>query len=152
MSDQSRRKLLKSIAAGSGAIVAGSSLPENWTKPVVDSVMLPAHAATSPGCCAGVFCNLTFDDTNIGGAAQVNSNCTISMQGRALGQYDWSGSGYVAADGSFTFTIVFSGGPANQVVYGRVSEDCLSISGTMTGGWGNFTGTVNPGLTSISQC
>jgi anaerobic selenocysteine-containing dehydrogenase len=43
----SRRKLLKSIAAGTGAVVAGKSLPESWSRPVVDSVMLPAHAATS---------------------------------------------------------------------------------------------------------
>lgn len=50
MSDQSRRKLLKSIAAGSGAIVAGKSLPESWSRPVVDSVMLPVHAQTSPQC------------------------------------------------------------------------------------------------------
>lgn len=48
MSDTSRRKLLKSLAAGSGAIVAGKSLPESWSRPVVDSVMLPAHAETSP--------------------------------------------------------------------------------------------------------
>ena len=47
MSDKSRRKLLKAIAAGSGAIVAGRSLPESWTRPVVDSVLLPAHALTS---------------------------------------------------------------------------------------------------------
>ena len=47
-SSESRRKLLKSIAAGSGAVVAGKSLPESWTTPVVDSVMLPAHAQTSP--------------------------------------------------------------------------------------------------------
>jgi hypothetical protein len=46
-SNESRRKLLKSIAAGSGAVIAGKSLPENWTRPVVDSVMLPAHAQTS---------------------------------------------------------------------------------------------------------
>ncbi|MFW2438968.1 MAG: hypothetical protein ACN4GR_06310 [Arenicellales bacterium] len=46
-SGESRRKLLKSIAAGSGAIVAGKSLPESWSKPVVDSVILPAHAQTS---------------------------------------------------------------------------------------------------------
>ena len=46
-SNESRRKLLKSIAAGSGAIVAGKSLPESWSRPVVDSVMLPAHAQTS---------------------------------------------------------------------------------------------------------
>ena len=49
MSDQSRRKLLKSIAAGSGAIVAGKSLPETWARPVVDSVLLPVHAQTSGG-------------------------------------------------------------------------------------------------------
>lgn len=47
MSSESRRKLLKSIAAGSGAIVAGKSLPNSWSRPVVDSVMLPAHALTS---------------------------------------------------------------------------------------------------------
>ena len=47
-SNESRRKLLKSIAAGSGAVVAGKSLPENWVRPVVDSVVLPAHAQTSP--------------------------------------------------------------------------------------------------------
>ena len=46
-SGESRRKLLKSIATGSGVIVAGKSLPENWTKPVVDTVMLPAHAQTT---------------------------------------------------------------------------------------------------------
>jgi hypothetical protein len=55
-SSDSRRKLLKSIAAGSGAVIAGKSLPENWAKPVVDSVMLPAHAQTS--CCdiSGQYC------------------------------------------------------------------------------------------------
>lgn len=47
MSDQSRRKLLKSIATGSGAIIAGKNLPESWSRPVVDSVLLPAHAQTS---------------------------------------------------------------------------------------------------------
>ena len=47
-SSEKRRKLLKSIAAGSGAIVAGKSLPDSWSKPVVDSVILPAHAQTSP--------------------------------------------------------------------------------------------------------
>ncbi len=46
-SNGSRRKLLKSIATGSGAIVAGKSLPESWSNPVVDSIVLPAHAQTS---------------------------------------------------------------------------------------------------------
>jgi hypothetical protein len=42
-----RRKLLKTIAAGSGAVIAGKNLPDNWVRPVVDSVTLPAHAQTS---------------------------------------------------------------------------------------------------------
>jgi hypothetical protein len=47
MSDKARRKLLKSIAAGSGAVFAGNKLPESWSRPVVNSVLLPAHAQTS---------------------------------------------------------------------------------------------------------
>lgn len=43
-SNDSRRKLLKSIAAGSGAVVAAKTLPESWTKPVVNTVLLPTHA------------------------------------------------------------------------------------------------------------
>jgi len=45
--ENKRRKLLRSIAAGSGAVIAGRSLPDSWSRPVVDSVMLPAHAQTS---------------------------------------------------------------------------------------------------------
>ena len=49
MSNEKRRKLLKSIAAGSGAVIAGKSLPGSWSRPVVDAVTLPAHAQTSGG-------------------------------------------------------------------------------------------------------
>lgn len=44
---QSRRQLLKATVAGTGAVVAGKSLPEQWSRPLVDSVTLPAHAETS---------------------------------------------------------------------------------------------------------
>lgn len=42
-----RRKLLRSIATGGTVIVAGKSIPETWTKPIVNSVLLPTHASTS---------------------------------------------------------------------------------------------------------
>ena len=42
----SRRKLLKILAAGSAATVI-STLPAEWTKPVVEVGVLPAHAAAS---------------------------------------------------------------------------------------------------------
>ena len=43
----SRRKLLKSVVVGSGAVAAGKSLPESWIKPAMNSVLLPAHAMTT---------------------------------------------------------------------------------------------------------
>lgn len=47
MSNSSRRQLLKALTSSSGAIVVGKSLPEEWTKPIIDSVVLPVHARTS---------------------------------------------------------------------------------------------------------
>ncbi|HHD63392.1 MAG TPA: twin-arginine translocation signal domain-containing protein [Desulfobulbaceae bacterium] len=41
--DQSRRKTLKKIAAG-GAVAGILALSGKWSKPVVDSIILPAHA------------------------------------------------------------------------------------------------------------
>ena len=47
MPKSSRRNVLKSIAAGSSAVAVGKALPERWSKPVVDAVLLPAHAETT---------------------------------------------------------------------------------------------------------
>ena len=41
---KSRRNILKKLAVGG---IAGAALPTQWSRPVVDSVMLPAHAQTS---------------------------------------------------------------------------------------------------------
>ena len=42
-----RRNLLRAFAIGGGTVITVKSLPENWIKPVVDSVVLPVHAQTS---------------------------------------------------------------------------------------------------------
>ena len=55
MTENSRRNLLKAIAAGSCTLIAGKSLPEKWARPVVDSVTLPAHAQTSAPACPGPY-------------------------------------------------------------------------------------------------
>ncbi len=59
-SNDSRRKLLKSIAAGSGAVVAGKSLPESWSKPIIDTVMLPAHAELTDDSASAALTNKSF--------------------------------------------------------------------------------------------
>lgn len=42
-----RRKVLKTVVIGSGVLGAGQFTTGKWVKPVVDSVMLPAHAETT---------------------------------------------------------------------------------------------------------
>ena len=46
-SSSGRRKLLKSLVAGGGVWTTAKVLPESWQKPVVDSIILPAHAGGS---------------------------------------------------------------------------------------------------------
>ncbi|MCI5140058.1 MAG: hypothetical protein D3922_16995, partial [Candidatus Electrothrix sp. AR1] len=45
--NQARRKTIKKLVIGAGALAGYSLLPEKWTKPVVEQIILPAHAQTS---------------------------------------------------------------------------------------------------------
>jgi len=42
-----RRQLIKTLTGAGSAVVIARALPERWTTPVVDSVVLPVHALTS---------------------------------------------------------------------------------------------------------
>lgn len=46
--DIDRRPLLKAIGTGLGAGATLALLPKTWTKPVVEAVVVPAHATSSP--------------------------------------------------------------------------------------------------------
>lgn len=46
-SSEQRRESLRRILAGGGIVIGADSLPSKWGKPLIDSVVLPAHAATS---------------------------------------------------------------------------------------------------------
>jgi hypothetical protein len=39
-----RRRLLKALAGAGGIVATGALLPERWTRPVVESIIVPAHA------------------------------------------------------------------------------------------------------------
>lgn len=45
--DGQRRRSLRKLAAGSVAAGVAATVPGRWTRPVVESVLLPAHAQTS---------------------------------------------------------------------------------------------------------
>ena len=45
--ERARRKILKTVAVGGGALASATTLPDKWTKPVLNSAILPAHAMLS---------------------------------------------------------------------------------------------------------
>lgn len=63
-----RRRLLKSLVAGGGAVAMGKTLPESWTRPMVEAVVLPAHAQTSPVSFDGLYVAQGSDIGDAGGA------------------------------------------------------------------------------------
>ncbi len=44
----SRRKVLRKILIGGGIAAGAGFLPDKWAKPVVDFIVVPAHAQLSP--------------------------------------------------------------------------------------------------------
>ena len=49
--EKNKRNLLKSLAAGGSIVTTALVLPEKWISPVVESVLLPAHATATPTKC-----------------------------------------------------------------------------------------------------
>ena len=45
---ESRRKALRKILISGGVVAGASFLPDKWVKPVVDSIVVPAHGAPLP--------------------------------------------------------------------------------------------------------
>ncbi len=66
-SDSSRRTILKSLAASSAAVAGQEVLPEDWKKPLIDTVVLPTHAQA------------TTDDDNDGGSDTSSDDASDSQ-------------------------------------------------------------------------
>jgi hypothetical protein len=49
-----RRRLVKALVGSGSILAAGKMLPEEWTRPVVESIVLPAHAQAT-GIVSGLF-------------------------------------------------------------------------------------------------
>lgn len=69
---EKRRDVLKKAAAVGGVAVVAKAAPGSWTKPVVDSVLLPAHAQTSaPAALGKITGNWVIGDDAPGGLAGI---------------------------------------------------------------------------------
>ncbi len=88
MNKRSRRRVLRSLIAGSGII---ASLPKTWVKPVVDSIVLPAHAQISPVA------------PSPGGGCNTCSTSTFTAV--AAGAEAGGSPGPVGPEGSFNITV-----------------------------------------------
>lgn len=75
-----RRKLLGVIGVGS---VSAAAMPSTWTKPLIDAVVLPAHAQTSE-------IEMCMSNTSVGGPLIGNAsgadNCQAACEAEATSQ------------------------------------------------------------------
>jgi hypothetical protein len=145
-----RRKLLKTITVGSGAVVSTQVLPEHWVKPIVNSVLLPVHAQTSP-----VYsCAVTGDDdfditinfpvvgpviytvTNTGTGALTGVSANIVADDGSTGGLEYTGQIFaipnpLAAGASFDF-VSLSNVSAPQCGLGGAGTITISFNSNET--------------------
>lgn len=73
---RSRRTVLKKILVSTGMTVGATALPGQWVKPVVNRVLVPAHAQTSPVCeCQMTKPGVIGEPTNTFSVSYSWSNC-----------------------------------------------------------------------------
>lgn len=144
---EDRRKAVKNILAGSG-VVAGAATSSQWAKPVVDSVLLPAHAQTSDMIVlagnAGVTPRLASQDKIESKAESVldffigtaNAQAEPSLAGACLTM--------TVTGSAFSLAVEFASAPTVQLS-GTISGTSITGSGSGI----SVTGTVNLGSTPV---
>ncbi|GMR05679.1 MAG: hypothetical protein BMS9Abin25_0254 [Gammaproteobacteria bacterium] len=153
----SRRKALKAI--GVGGVLAGT-IPGSWTKPIVKSVVLPAHAQTSaPVACGSGSCTTPGMSVNIlsavvtgggdlfvlgdaqipGGASGCFPNnstsvaCEVIDNGSVLGVEQNSSAGGNCSVGSINGCLVSCSVVVPSGNNTLVSGDCVTLRVTFNG-------------------
>ncbi len=166
--NKSRRRLLKSLAAGSGAVGTAALLPEKWTKPVVDAVVVPLHAQVSPvlnppalaGTWRGQWNNTTFASTGA-----ITAIITVDAQAQTfVVVLDLDGSVFGGSNppaDTFNGTYTVAGGAFGGIsaVLGNVNYT-ISPTGVLNGTFANppasginnevMTGTLTPQTIAIN--
>jgi hypothetical protein len=143
---EARRKLLKALVAGGGAVAVGKSLPESWMKPVIDSVTLPVHAQAS-----GI---KYFGSISNGGRGGPDDELCIDHDGGT--QYDAT---YINMDAGLEFTKLFVHTPSQVGTAVTMASNCEAggpfnvTSITSTEAFYNFDGSNTPvGSIPLASC
>ena len=141
----SRRNLLKTLAAGGGAVAITTMLPGKWIKPIARIGVLPAHAQ----CSVPVHGEMTWDDTYIGQDVEWTvPNCVYSITVLAVGASGGTvnttrGSVAGGLGGRVNTTLAVNPGQVLSILVGEAGGD-IAISDT-TGASGGSSGTIYSG-------
>jgi len=125
-----RRAILKSMVIGGGAAGAFSGLPTSWKKPMVASVMLPAHAQTSPSSSTGSLSDCSSDILSVSDVPFTAYTYTFNVTGNNV-ENNYGLSGTIDGD---VFSV--SGGYASSYLCKDGDNsfyDGLTITGTVGG-------------------
>ena len=132
-----RRKLLKTLAGTGGVVAAGALLPEKWTQPVVDRILVPAHAQAT-GITGTYSETLGYDIPFSSGGAQIPNQSFLF----ALGGVTPAGDGTVTisnlqgdlGDGAIEQWTIRLGSVASGIVIGVTNNspgDCQPAPGSV---------------------
>jgi len=121
--DKSRRSALKKLAIGAGVLAGYQVLPKQWTKPLIEQVVLPAHAQVSGVTLLDPCENLTLVSGNQGSAnviikiqgsvSPATANITINISATVTGGTGETTTNSTTTDASGNYSLVMTvhGGP-----------------------------------------
>ena len=164
-----RRRLLKVLAGAGGVFATGALLPERWTRPVVESILVPAHAqatgvlarsyaggpasASPPGPAkrglGRQILNTIIPAASANGGNQVSvcltpGNDTVSIKILDCWEYGDEGTVQLGVDGSFGGPI-----PPSWTVSGQLGPASGTVTVIFVGGKG---GTYIVPLSANAPC
>jgi len=154
-----RRTTIKKIAVGVGALAGISSLPEQWTRPVVEGIVLPAHAQTSANLliCRELFLSLLSGTQSSGTVAVRVQGCITPPTGGVAILLAVQGSQAAAGTASREPEGLLEralGAVGDLLVKEAVAADCPEIGGkAVTDAQGHFSADFEipcgPGIQSV---
>ncbi len=138
-----RRQVLGVINVGLLGVLS-TNLPARWTKPVVDTVLLPAHAQTS----CSLVGNWLLKDTSPG---KNDAGAYLALNANGIGIYNGSESVTWSNASGTTAIVTIAFGASTAQLNGDMSSDCNSMSGSWSNGVTGSVGTWSASRNSKRQ-